>query len=175
MGQPHVFVDESRRDHYLLAAVPIDPTSLDEARKAIRALHLRGQRRLHMVKESPARQGRIIATIAELGIGATLYEASSRYRNDGQRRAACLTGLLEDADRQGGARIVIEDGERERDRRVLFQESQRLGCEERVTYLHLTASEEPLLAIPDAIAWSVARGRDARRRVAPLIRQIISV
>lgn len=46
-----------------------------------------------------------------------------------------------------------------------------------MTYEHATATAEPLLAIPDAIAWAWAwaRGGDWRRRVQPVVERIIRV
>jgi len=41
-----------------------------------------------------------------------------------------------------------------------------------VRYVHRKPSTEPLLAIPDASAWSWAKGGDWRRRIDPLITDV---
>lgn len=51
----HVFVDESKKRDYLLVAAALPEAALADARRALRALLRPGQRRLHMVKESPSR------------------------------------------------------------------------------------------------------------------------
>ncbi len=167
----HVFVDESKKSDYLLVAAVFLPGDVEVARKAIRALHMPGQRRLHMVKESPARQGTILSTIAGLGAEVTIYEAGAGYRTNITRRTACLTRLIEDAAGAGHSRLILEPevGEQERDRRLLFEQTRRLGCADTLSYAHLTASTEPLLAVPDAIAWAIARGGEPARRAAPLV------
>lgn len=167
----HVFVDESKKADYLLVAAVFLPGDVESARKSIRALHKPGQRRLHMVKESPARQGIILTTIAALGAEVTIYAAGAGYRTNIERRAACLKRLVEDAARAGHSRLILEpeEGEQERDRRLLFAQTRRLGCSDTLTYDHQTAATEPLLAVPDAIAWAMARGGESRRRATPLV------
>ncbi|WP_269306449.1 hypothetical protein [Aeromicrobium sp. HA] len=57
---------------------------------------------------------------------------------------------------------------RSRDARVLastLQERRATG----ITYSHQTLASQPLLALPDVIAWCWARGGDWRRRVQPVI------
>lgn len=44
-----------------------------------------------------------------------------------------------------------------------------LGCQDDHVYRHHRAHEEPLLALPDAIAWSWHRGGQWRKRVEPLV------
>ncbi|NHA01897.1 hypothetical protein G5V59_25780 [Nocardioides sp. W3-2-3] len=56
-----------------------------------------------------------------------------------------------------------------RDRRTLATATRDLP---RVAYSHLPLSAEPLLAIPDVIAWSWARGGEWRRRVESLVTDV---
>jgi hypothetical protein len=44
-----------------------------------------------------------------------------------------------------------------------------------VTYSHQTLATQPLLAIPDVIAWCWARGGHWRRRVMPVIADVTQV
>lgn len=52
----HVFVDETKRRGYLLVAAVVVPADPDPVRKAMRALVLPGQRRLHMKDENDQRR-----------------------------------------------------------------------------------------------------------------------
>jgi hypothetical protein len=45
----------------------------------------------------------------------------------------------------------------------------------RLTYEHLRSHEDPALWIADAVAWCHGAGKDWRRRVAPLVKEVIDV
>lgn len=77
-----MFVDESKNQDYLLVAAETIPGELALARKTVRGLHKPGQRRLHMVKESPARQHTIMSTLG------TLDDLPGRVGVPHQHRAA---------------------------------------------------------------------------------------
>lgn len=80
MGPRHVVVDESMRNGYLLVAAVVMPQDVNATRRGIQDLVERGQRRLHMVKESPPRKRMILQRLTELGVTATLYEAGPNHR-----------------------------------------------------------------------------------------------
>jgi hypothetical protein len=42
-------------------------------------------------------------------------------------------------------------------------------------FRHAGAHEEPLLWLPDAIAWAVGRGGDWRRRAEPLLEKVVEL
>jgi len=104
----HVFVDESKEHDYLLVASIHASGELDDLRKLMRGLVLRGQRRVHMKKESDPRRRAIAAAICGAGVTATVYDAGQRYRDELDARAACLHGLVEDAVGRGDTMLVIE-------------------------------------------------------------------
>ena len=166
----HLFVDESKEHDYLLVASVQVSGELDDLRKLMRGLVLRGQRRVHMKKESDPRRRAIAAAICGAGVTASVYDAGQRYRGELDARAACLRGLVEDAAGRGDTLLVIEqdDSLLDWDRRQLYA----LTREARLPllrYEHRRASAEQLLAIPDAIAWCWAKGGDLRRRIEPAV------
>jgi hypothetical protein len=172
----HIFVDESKDRDYLLVASLHVSGDLDDLRKLMRGLVLKGQRRVHMKKESDPRKRAIAAAICGAGVTATVYDAGSRYRNELDARAACLRGLVNDVVRQTDVLLVLEQDDSliEWDRRRLYT----LTRDERVPrlrYEHRRASAEQLLAIPDAIAWCWAKGGHWRRRIEPAITTVRSV
>lgn len=57
------------------------------------------------------------------------------------------------------------------DRQLLYQQVREHDCVE-LEYRHLRAHEEPLLAIPDAIAWCWQRGGPWRDRVRELVTEV---
>jgi hypothetical protein len=44
-----------------------------------------------------------------------------------------------------------------------------------VTYRHIPSHQEPLLWLPDIVAWSYARGGHWRESVQPIIREVINL
>lgn len=153
----HVFVDESKRGGYLMTAAAVLPGDLNRARQAVRSLILPGQRRLHFTHESDNRRKQILDVIAELSPTATIYDGSAHDRR--RQREACLTGLIADLATAGTRMLVLETDESvlELDRRILYRSTRLHGCEA-LEYRHHRAHEEPLLAIPDALAWCWQRG-----------------
>jgi len=89
----HIFVDETKRAGYVIAAVTV--TDTDAIRKVVRALVLPGERRIHMKHEQARRRRIIVSALAATQVQATVYDAARRYRTDLAARTACLTALVE--------------------------------------------------------------------------------
>jgi hypothetical protein len=171
----HIFADETKDRDYLLIASVHASSELDELRTLIRSLVLPGQYRVHMRKESDSRKRLIAAAIAGAGVTATVYDAGHRYRDQLDARAACLAAIIDDAPGEDTI-LVLEQDESlvVWDRRYLYALTRHAGLP-RMRYEHRRAAAEPLLAIPDAIAWCWARGGDWRRRIAPAVTSIRQV
>ena len=173
----HVFVDETKRRGYLLVAGVVVPGDLDTVRRMLRGLVLPGQRRLHMKDENDQRRRSIATAIAVSGVTATIYDAGRRYRNERERRAACLHALIIDAAQRGDAMLVLEQDDTllSWDNQRLIEFTREAGCRETLRYEHRRAASELLLAVPDAIAWCWAKGGDWRRRVEPIVSDVREV
>jgi hypothetical protein len=167
-----VFVDESKRHDYLLVAVSTGSIGTEYVRRTMRSLVLPGQYRLHMKDERDARKRSIATAICTCAVRAVVYDAGRRYRNERERREACLRGLVADL-AVGGDDVVVVLEEDETlvayDRAVLFRAVQSSDCAELLSYRHSGPAGEPMLWVPDAIAWCWAKGGDWRRRIAPVI------
>lgn len=173
----HAYVDESKAVDYLLAATLVEPARAGAARAAVRALVPPRQRRLHMRGEPDRRRRLILSALAELGTTTVLYRAEpSRAATQIARRRACLASLV--ADLAGRCdRLVLESDESQdaRDRRDLVDLTRATGCRHSLRYEHLRAAQEPLLSVPDVVAWSWARGGEWRRRASALIAELVEV
>jgi hypothetical protein len=101
-----VFVDETKQDGYLVTAAALVPDDIARARKAIRALVMPGQRRLHFLKESDRQRKQILDVIYELAPNVRIYDGSTHPRR--QQRNACLSELLSDLASQHARLLVIE-------------------------------------------------------------------
>ncbi len=175
----HVFVDETKAKGYLVAAALLEG-DLEAYRKPLRALVLPRQRALHMKDESDPRRRAIADTIARLtriGVGVTVYDAGSRYANGLERRGRCLAALVKDAARLTSVSITfdLDESLATWDRQQMIELTRKAQVGDRLSYSHSSRYGEPLLAIPDAVAWCWARGGDWRRRVQPVIRAVRQV
>lgn len=172
----YVYVDESKRFGYVLAAVTVaDPAAVN---RVIRGLVQPGNRRLHMVDERPRHRPAIVAAVVGTPIRATIYEAARSYRTDREARSACLAGLIEDlAVDMGDVQLVIEQDDSlvRTDRHELYQLVRQARLADRIEYHHRRAHEDPLLAVPDLVAWCWVRSADWRRRIAPIVGQVRQV
>ncbi len=168
-----VYIDESKRSGYVLAAVTVADQA--EVRRVIRGLVQPGNRRLHMVDERPRHRPGIVAALVETEIKATVYDAGRDYRTDLTARAACLAALIEDlAGATGDTQLVIEQDDSlvRSDRHKLYQLVRQAGITDVLEYRHQRAHEEPLLALPDAVAWCWVRSGDWRRRIRPILTNV---
>ena len=173
----HVFVDETKHRGYLLVAGVVVLSDLDSVRRKLRGLVLPGQRRLHMKDENDQRRRSIATAIALSGVTATIYDAGRRYRNERERRAACLHALIIDAADRGDTMLVLEQDDTllSWDNQRLIEFTREAGCRETLRYEHRRAADELLLAVPDAIAWCWAKGGDWRRRIQPVVTDVREV
>lgn len=167
MSTRYVFLDETKRAGYVVAAVVT--ADADAARRVVRGLIVPGRRRLHMHNET-ARQRRIVAsTLATMPLKATMYDAAWNYRTDREARGACLTALIEDLARTGerDIRLVIEQ-----DDSLVSYDNQRIIEGIRATrqrevlhYEHRHAYEDLALGLADSAAWCWVRsGKAAANR-----------
>lgn len=160
----HAFADESARQRYLVAAVLLDPTEVDPARRALRGLCMAGQRRVHFAKESDSRRRTVVSTLLRLGLRTRVYECAGR---DVPARATCLAHLVDDLVDLGAVSLVLEtlDPQVRADRTTIRSRLEVSGGS--LTYGHRRAHEEPLLWAADAMAWCYGAGGEWRRRIAP--------
>lgn len=167
----HVFVDETKERGFLITAAIVRQEELDVARKTVRGLVLPGQRRLHFASERDSRRRRMLDVLLPLTVGVTAYDSSAHPRR--RQREVCLERMLADLVERGAEVVVIErdDSVMDQDRRLLYRRARELDCE-KLIYRHCRAHEEPLLAIPDAIAWCLQRGGHWKDRVRELVGEI---
>ena len=165
-----VLVDETKRAGYVMVAVAVDDPPA--VRHVLRGLILPGQRRLHMHSEQGRRRRAILSAVVSAGVETTVYDASRRYPTELAARAACLAAVVEDlAAGAGDVRLIIEgdDSLVHSDRQQLYQLVRRAAVADTVVYEHGKAHEEPLLALPDVVAWSWVRSGEWRRRLGPVV------
>jgi len=171
----HAFGDESRRSSYLLAAAILTPAELAAARVLLRALRQGAQPRIHFQAEGDPRRLKIVAELVSAGLRTRVYTGCGP---DEAVRQACLQRLVHDLVAMGAQRLVLEGRGRREDladrhtiRHVLGPRPSSAG----LVYEHLRSHEDPLLWVPDAVAWCHGAGGEWRRRVTPIVDTVIDL
>ena len=159
----HLFVDENKARGLLMAAAHIPAGDVAVNRKALRGLVLPGQERLHFNNETPARRKQIIDVISSFQVVVDLYR---RDRSTQTARNLCLQAIVRDT-ATVAERLVIERDESSlsQDHRALHDACLRYGCFETLRWDLLVPKADPLLWVPDAVAWSWMRGGHWRQAV----------
>lgn len=173
----HHYIDETKAKGYVVVAARCPDRTMREVHRVVGRMALPGQRSVHMKHESPRRRRQVADSIALLrgvGVSAVVMDAGTGPEPEHVRRDRALRALVARVAEEAAAHLVLDLDATllARDRRTLAIATRALPS---VSYSHLPLSAEPLLSIPDVIAWSWARGGDSRRRVAPLIADVVDV
>ncbi|WP_075891518.1 hypothetical protein [Actinomyces provencensis] len=162
----HAFIDESKRHSYLLVASVIVPNDLEMTRRAVRALKHSGARRIHMKAEGDSSRKKIISGLSKLEISCHIVGIAS-YSSELEARAACLKQVLDGCELHHAASLTIERDEslQRWERQFLLTQQRDRSLAAEFTYDWKNPTEEPLLWIPDVVAWAYAKGGDWRRRI----------
>ncbi|MGL5866789.1 MAG: hypothetical protein ACRCYX_13145 [Dermatophilaceae bacterium] len=170
----HAFVDENKSTGLIVCVAVLDERCVGQARQAMRALVHKGSRRVHMTRESDRHRRIVLNGIRVLPVRVEIYAARP---TPGwcllDVRARCLTQIVEDTPKHGYTKLTVELDESlgKRDRQVLYDATRTTG-REYLAYDLVPAAREPLLWIPDAIAWCWARGGEWKQAVKPLVAQV---
>ena len=118
-----------------------------------------GQRRIHFNNERDRRRDQILKKIATINVGCIICTA--RDSSQDAARALALSDMVTRLLGRGVVHLVLEtrQGQDHRDRVVIGETVARAGIKRRFTYHHQAPVGEPMLWVPDAVAW--AWGRDS--------------
>lgn len=164
----HAFVDESYRHEDTLCAVVVESDHVSATRRAMSALLRGNQRRIHMAKESRVHRKTIVDRVATLHIRAVAVSTSTARRSRRASRNVALSELTDILWRCGVGRLIIESCDQDtEDRQVVGDRLARLGRVRDMDVHHLRPNEDPLLWLPDIVAWVVGNAdpswADAKR------------
>ncbi|WP_435586111.1 hypothetical protein [Micromonospora aurantiaca (nom. illeg.)] len=136
-------------------------------RASLKGLRFPGQERIHFRTESDRQRRKILSQVARLSPMVWIFEAPGPEE---VARAACLTALVDELTILRPQHLILESrgDHRDRvDRRIIRAALQKSGHQ--VQYRHLEPRHEPLLWIPDIVAWAHGAGGDWARRARPLV------
>lgn len=161
----HVFVDETKSRGLLMAAARCQAEDVAVNRKALRALLLPGQERLHFNHERDPQRRRILRLISEFRLTVDIYQAD---RDNAASRHRCLEAIVRD-NAKVAERVVVERDEStyESDGKALNAATYRFGCHGQLRWDLLMPKEDALLWVPDAVAWCWRRGGQWQKLVRP--------
>lgn len=172
----HIFADESKRSSFVLVAAVISPEDLGEMRQLVSSLRLPRQRRLHFVGERDSRRQQILHAFVGAEVQAVIYDGTG-FRDKKVARDAAVARLTVDAISLRADRLVLEldDSVAAKDRSVIREQLIKAGRPDGLRYEHRRAHQECLLSVPDAIAWSWSKAGPWRKRIEPLITEVIAL
>lgn len=176
-GKRHGFVDESARPGkaYLVCAVVIPPEDLSATRTKMRAVRAPRSSRVHMEKDGSYRN-QILSTVATLDVEVRLFIAPTKGRSLREARNNALLRMLPDLYEVGVANLYLESCDQDKQDAAVLKEARAAVCRPDDLYFgHRKPAEEPLLWIPDVVAWSYGRDAATRRRVEHLITDVVHI
>ncbi len=168
-------IDETKAKRYVVVAVACPDAALREARRTVQRLVLPGQRSIHMKLEA-GRRRRVIADavggLSSAGVVATAVVVEGGG-HEHELRARALGEIVRIAAQTGGGSLVLDlDPTQERRDRQILNEAVR-GCDGiSISFSHSRLASEPLLTLPDAVAWCFARGGEWRLRIKPVLGEV---
>lgn len=159
------YLDESvRRDRYIICVSLVPQESIAVVRRQVKSLMPPGKKRIHFNEEADRRRRSFLKAISEMGVSSVIYIVQSADFRDS--RTAIMERVVSQLKEDKVVRLVMESRTNQdiQDRRDILQ-SLRSFPMPSFTYEHLPAHGEPLLWIPDAVAWSWGRGGEWLSRV----------
>ncbi len=153
-----ILVDESKAKSFILCAVFIEESQSRSVLKALGLLRLGGQSRIHFVAESSRRKRFLLSHYKHFVSRVEFFIVRDLPEKDSRQLA--FTALVRALDSNQKYRLIIENDENHTqwDRKVLTRIIRELGLTETVRIEHDNSRTQILLWLPDALAWTKARG-----------------
>ena len=136
-----------------------------------------GQRELHFKQEKSPRRRVVADKIAKLPVTVRIYQTTYAPKTDELARQECLELAVTDLLKMGAHRLVI-DSRREQDRfdaNTIRNQMHNRPVECNFSYDHNDSKLEPLCWIADTAGWCFGAGGDWRRRIMPIIEDVIEL
>jgi len=149
-----MYIDESKRERYLMAGIVIADAHVDQCRRRMRSFLLPDQERIHFKSESDGRRRSILEGISRLPLSAVAAIAP-KPMSERAARAMCLEAPARHAQTRGVQLLGLERSESfaQFDRDIARRSFVVGSILQEVSVRLLPAKDEPLLWISDAIAW----------------------
>lgn len=159
-----------------MCAYVAEPTERRKVRRALISLLEGGEHRLHMKDERDSRKRLVLSTLGDLGVQASVFTSLVSPQHEARARIMQY-GIWPTIRARDVERLVFEaeEGQNERDRRLLFNLAHKDKIQDVFSYHHSAPYSEPMLWVPDAIAWAYSKGGEWRQRAAGLVDKVLDV
>ena len=160
------FIDESiRSGTYIMVACILDACELPKARSQLRSLVPNQRRRIHFTDESNRERHKVLDQLSI--VGPTSHIWTAKNTNPTLGRSAILPALTTHLLNLGVTELVIESGGNQdsKDRKLIAATLRNITPRPSLVYVHAKPHTEPLLWMPDAIAWCQGRDKHWRQQL----------
>ena len=171
----NTYVDESVRDNFLLCGVNVGQSLIPGARDTMRKLKPKDRSHIHMYQERRSTQLAVADFVSTLPISCWIVNISTATAKEPMARGIAL-GALKDINALNGSRLLtLDDTSARRVDSQILREVARNVDYQFPHYRHMNSRHEPLLWLPDIIAWCYGRGGTWRDAVEPLVTEVIEL
>lgn len=171
----NTYIDESARNSYLLVGVNVDLSQIHNIRQSMRDLRTRDSLHIHMYRESRGRQEHILQVVSKLDVSAWVVSVSSATAKDPEARNLAVKEIANVKSVHQSKLITFDYINRHRSDNAILRNIAHGVDYQFPHYRHMNSRHEPLLWLPDIIAWCYGRGGSWREAVEPLVEEVIEL
>ena len=166
----HLFIDESVQKSFVLVGVNFNASHVALGRQHTKKLLLLGQSFLHMKRESDARRKFLTQSIGDFPCNISVIES----RNSSSELSATRQELLRELAELSTTDVerIVLDRTMESNRDLVTIGRSKIASAD---VHHVPSRQEPLLWIPDIVAWAYAKGGEFRTLVMQLNPQVLQL
>ncbi len=171
----NTYIDESARSDFLLVGVNVPQENLFEVRQTMRSLRTKDSHHIHMYREPRGRQEFITQVVSELDLNAWIIRVAGTTAKEPLARDLALQNLSKISSIKDSRLLTLDYINRNRlDNSILRNIAQNAEYQF-PHYRHMNSRHEPLLWLPDIVAWCYGRGGPWRDAVEPLVDEVIEL
>ena len=171
----NTYIDESARSGYILAGVNVPQSQQNAIRRVLRNLRAPDSSHIHMYRESRGRQEMISKVVAELDLKAWVISVAPETAKEPQARNLAMKCISEIQSIRSSGILTLDYINRHRADNSILREIAQNSDFQFPHYRHMNSRHEPLLWLPDIIAWCYGRGGTWRDAVEPLVTEVIEI
>jgi hypothetical protein len=171
----NTYVDESARDNFLLCGINVQQSQIHKIRGTLREFKVNGRSHLHMYQENRSTQEAVAAFVSNLPIRGWLIIVSAHTAKEPLARKLALQSLVEISSLRGSRLLTLDDISCRRSDSKLLKDVAKNMDYQFPHYRHVNSRHEPLLWLPDIVAWCFGRGVSWRDAVEPLVDEVIEL
>ena len=171
----NTYIDESARSGYILAGVNVPQSQQNAIRRELRNLRAPDSSHIHMYRESRRRQEMISKIVAELDLNAWVISVAPGTAKEPLARDLAMKSISEIQSIRNSGILTLDYINRHRADNSILRNIAQNAEYQFPHYRHMNSRHEPLLWLPDIVAWCYGRGGPWRDAVEPLVEEVIEI